>query len=111
LKCDFFNLDDSESESESEPKSKQRKMDKTITLREGETLTVPESNFWEPLTSEIKESNFESVNHSVGPSDKKDLTFTFDYNSVNRSNSNYSKRHFKNVFDLKFLNCLNYKSN
>lgn len=100
LKCDFFNLDDSESESE--PISKQMKMDKAISLHEGETLTVPESNFWEPLTSELKESNFESVNHSVGHSDKKDLTFTFgfDYNLVNRSNSNYSKRHFVNV-DLK----------
>lgn len=93
VKWDFFNLHDSDSDSES--KSKQRKMDKAITVHEGETLTVPESNFWEPLTSELKESNFESVNHSLGQSDKKDLTFSFDYN---QSNSNYSKfRHVKKV--------------
>lgn len=89
LKHDFFNLKESESDQEPETKSKIRKKENIeITVSSGETITVPDGRFWDPLPTEIKQSN--DFDMSVEKACSRDKDFSYNYDQMSSGDS--SKR-------------------
>ncbi|XP_071163491.1 WD repeat-containing protein 25-like [Mytilus edulis] len=89
LKHDFFNLQESESDQEPETKSKIRKKENIeITVSSGETITVPDGRFWDPLPTEIKQSN--DFDMSVKKACSRDKDFSYNYDQMSSGDS--SKR-------------------
>ncbi|XP_052058029.1 WD repeat-containing protein 25-like [Mytilus californianus] len=96
LKHDFFNLQESDSDHEPETKSKIRKKENIeIIVSSGDTITVPEGCFWEPLPTEVKQSNDFDINQSIEKECYRELDFSHTYDQMSASDYRKSYKNKK----------------